>query len=283
MSENDKQNQERRLGTGLRFNNDKLRYDLLNPFATEGLVEVLTSGARVYQDHNWEYGMSWSTVIASMKRHLAAIEKGEDRDISGNLHIDHVQANAHFLSAYYRIFPQGDDRFVKIKPKPKIGLDLDEVLCNWVKGWTKLWKMEVPENWHFDKEISERFAKMKEDGLLDDFYKNLEPLTLAKDLPFEPHVYVTSRPVDSEVTVHWLEKHGFPLKPVITVGINQSKVDVIKEAGVDIFIDDRWENFEELNRHGVCCLLFDAPHNRRYDVGYKRIRDFKDLKDRFVI
>ncbi len=58
-------------GEGLRFNEGKLRYDLVEPFAHEKMVEVLTLGATKYAERNWEKGMKWSIVIASLKRHLA--------------------------------------------------------------------------------------------------------------------------------------------------------------------------------------------------------------------
>ena len=114
---------------GLRDNVGKLRYDLLHPSAIKRLVEVLTFGSTKYAERNWEKGMKWTTVIASLKRHLAAIEQGEDYDKeSGLLHIDHLQCNAHFLSAYYTIYPQGDNR--PMKPKPDIGLDVDGVIAD---------------------------------------------------------------------------------------------------------------------------------------------------------
>ena len=62
-----------------------------------------------------------------------------------------------------------------------------------------------------------------------------------------------------------------------TVEVGHSKVDIIKESGIEIFVDDRFDNFVELNKAGICCYLFDAPHNRRYDVGYKRIKSLKEL------
>ena len=40
---------------------------------------------------------------------------------------------------------------------------------------------------------------------------------------------------------------------------------------------DSFENFVELNNAGICCFLFDAPHNRRYYVGYKRITSLRKL------
>ena len=88
---------------------------------------------------------------------------------------------------------------------------------------------------------------------------------------------MTSRPVETSITIKWLEKHGFPLRPVHTVPPNSSKLEVIKNAGVDIFVDDRFDTFRELNSNGVCCYLFDAPHNRRYNVGAKRLHSLKEL------
>ena len=263
---------------GLRFNEGKLRYDLVHPQAIKGLVEVLTKGAEKYAPRNWELGMSWSKVIASLKRHLAAIEMGEDFDPEdGKLHIDHLQCNAHFLSAYYHIYPQGDDRQHKYLNVPKIGLDIDEVCADFLSSWCDYWKIDVPNTWFFDRNIMDKFKQMEIDGILDEFYLNLKPLINPNEIPFEPHCYVTSRPVKTEISEQWLDNNGFPQRPVYTVEIGQSKVEVIKQSGIEIFVDDRFENFVELNKSGICCYLFDASHNRRYDVGYKRIKSLKDL------
>lgn len=264
---------------GLRYNQGKLRYDLLHPTAQEGIVKVLTKGAEKYAPRNWEKGMPWSDVISSLKRHLAAIEKGEDYDAeSGLLHIDHVQCNAHFLSAYYKIAPHYDDRNHNYLKHKKVGLDIDEVIADWLTDWCNYWGQEVPTSWFFDRDIMEKFNMMKDNGKLDGFYLNLKPLIKPEDIPFEPHCYVTSRPVDTKITEQWLDMHGFPARPVITVPLGSSKVDVIKEAGVEIFVDDRFDNFVELNRAGICTYLFDQPHNRRYDVGHKRIKSLKEIQ-----
>ena len=274
-----KPEKERKKGSGLRYNTGKLRYDLVQPEAHKDMVSVLTMGAEKYEDRNWEEGMNWTTVIASMKRHIAAIEAGEDFDQeSGMLHAAHVQCNAHFLNAYYHIYPQGDDRPKKWKNMPKIGLDIDEVLADWVSAWRKEFKIEdVPTSWFFDRKIKARFEKLKEKGKLDDMYLGLKPLVSPEDIPFEPHCYITSRPVSTRITEKWLDANGFPTKPVHTVGVGESKVDVAKKAGVEIFIDDSYDNFVMLNANGIFCYLYDAPHNHRYDVGHMRIKSFKDI------
>lgn len=269
-------------GTGLRYNEGKVRYDLLPAFAQEQYAKVITEGAVKYADRNWENGMPWSKVIASLKRHIAAIERGEDFDNeTGLYHAAHVMCNAAFLTEYYKIFPQGDDRPHRYLTMPRIGLDIDEVLCDWVSGWQKKFgkhthKKDKPEFWNFSYANSDRFRSMSKDEM-EDFYLNLEPKIQPEDMPFEPHCYITSRGVSSELTKQWLQLHGFATVPVYSIGFNESKVEVAKQSGLEWFVDDNFSNFRELNNAGVCCYLMDAPHNRRYKVGHKRIYSLNDL------
>ena len=270
------------IGNGLRFNQGKLRYDLVHPKAHEDMVDVLTYGATKYYDWNWANGLSWTSVIASLKRHLAAIEAGEDYDIgeggSGKLHIANLACNAHFLNAFYYDFPQGDDRRKKVLKIPKIGLDLDEVCFSFLGSYLKKYKLSTPHFWNFDRNIINNFKQMEKDGELDDFYLNLEPLFDPKTIPFEPHCYITSRPVSTEISEKSLDKHGFPIAPVYTVPHGVSKIDVLLDSGVEIFIDDKFENFKEINNQkGLTCYLYDQPHNKRYDVGHLRIKTLNDL------
>jgi hypothetical protein len=271
-------NDPRPRGEGLRFNKGKARFDLVHPWAHEQMVNVLTKGSIKYAERNWEKGMAWSKVLASLERHLNAIKKGEDFDAeTGELHAAHLACNAHFLTAYYKLYPQGDDRVRNHLEGVKIGLDIDEVLCNWIGDWTEKFDMGTPNSWWFDRDMTERFEKMKLENSLDTFYMNLEPLIESEDIPFEPHCYITSRPVDTAVTEAWLKKNGFPARPVFTCGVGRSKVDIAKEQGLDIFVDDGYHNYLELNNAGICTFLMDAPHNRRYNVGFKRLFNLKDL------
>ena len=122
-------------GAGLRYNAGKRRYDLLPTRAIEALADVMTKGSLKYAPRNWEKGMSWTSVVASLKRHLAAFEKSEDFDPeTGLLHMAHVMCNAAFLVEYYKIAPQYDDRPHDYLKDRKIGLDIDEVLCDWIRA-----------------------------------------------------------------------------------------------------------------------------------------------------
>lgn len=86
---------------GLKYDIGKPMFDLIDPIAQEGLARVLTFGAKKYSAHNWRKGIEYSRLIAAIKRHLNAIERGEliDPD-SGELHIDNIQCNAMFLSNF---------------------------------------------------------------------------------------------------------------------------------------------------------------------------------------
>jgi len=264
-------------GGGLRFNDGKSRVDLLPSFAIEKMAEVLTVGAKKYAERNWEKGMAWSKALASLKRHLSDFEKGMDIDPDdGQLLMAKVMTNAAFLTEYYKIYPQGDDRPKSYLSYPKIGLDIDDVLADFIPTFAKKFNLPEPSAWAWSYNKNECFKKI-EGKKLEEFLLSLPVRTKPEDIPFEPHAYITSRNVPTSVTERWLEMNGFPCAPVYTVGHDQSKIDVAKQSGIEIFVDDRYENFIELNNAGICTYLFDCSHNRRYDVGTRRIKELKDL------
>lgn len=84
---------------GKKYDSGKLRYDLIDPYALEGLAEVLTFGAQKYADNSWQ-GLenAKDRYYAALIRHLEARRKGELVDSeSGLMHSSHVLANAMFL------------------------------------------------------------------------------------------------------------------------------------------------------------------------------------------
>ncbi len=96
---------------GLRYNFDKLRYDLIPPLANREYAKVWTQALGKYPEGNWEKGMPWTEVIASAMRHLEAIRLGEDIDAeSGLLHAAHLQCNAAMLTEYYFTKQDYDNR-----------------------------------------------------------------------------------------------------------------------------------------------------------------------------
>lgn len=97
---------------GIKHDSSKPKMDLLDWDALEGLAKVLTFGANKYAAHNWRGGIDNSRLIASLLRHLAAIQRGEDIDPESGLpHIDHIGCNWMFLSNNFKHRPDLDDRY----------------------------------------------------------------------------------------------------------------------------------------------------------------------------
>jgi len=104
------------LSQTVRYNENKLRYDLLEPNAIEELVRVFTVGAKKYAEHNWlKTGMSYSKMLASAKRHIASFEMGEDFDRETACHhMAHAAWNLLGIVSYMRLMPEElDDRIIK--------------------------------------------------------------------------------------------------------------------------------------------------------------------------
>jgi hypothetical protein len=290
-----------------RYNAGKPRYGLVPTSPIKSIVDVYTEGAHkytVYGDEegnrvlgkdipindvakkrltviesgadNWRKGQGWLECMESVERHITAWKNGEDLD--PDLKTKHL-ANAGWgllaLMEFEKTHPEFDNRNHLYLQRRKIGLDVDEVLADFI-GAMMLRFPEIktrPVYWN-DPLLSKRFSEVANDIY---FWMSIPVKVNPLGLPFEPHCYITSRTVPSEVTMEWLDIYGFPKAPVYTVGHNNSKLDIAKSSGIEIFVDDRFETFVELNKGGVCTYLMDAAHNQRYDVGYKRIKDLKEL------
>jgi hypothetical protein len=112
--------------TGLKYDKDKPRFDLIDAYATEELARVLTFGAKKYKAHNWREGIEFSRLIAAAKRHINAIEKGDDLDEETGLsHAAHAMCCMMFLTWMQRFRPDLDDRYKLPEKRP---LSLNELL-----------------------------------------------------------------------------------------------------------------------------------------------------------
>ena len=98
----------------------KNRLELIPPCFTGGVGQVLTFGAEKYGADNWMRGIFFRRLIGGIKRHVLAIERGEDRDPeSGLLHHYHIGWGAAFLAHYvenFEEFQQFDDRVFSGRP-----------------------------------------------------------------------------------------------------------------------------------------------------------------------
>lgn len=288
-----------------RYNSGKDRYELVPHRPLKNLVQVYTRGAHkysIYEDaegnkikgsdipidevfnyklvddgaDNWRKGMSWRDTIGAVKRHIAAWENNEsiDPDLKTR-HLANAAWGLFTLMEYEFSHPELDDRPKSYLIKKKIGLDIDGVLADFTGHLMNINNTpdHTPKHWN-DPIVRKAFELVKKDP---NFWLGIPPLLTREDIPFEPHCYITARSIDSEVTKEWLHKHGFPTAPVYSVGNGESKVKIAKEAGIDLFIDDSYENFLELNAAGIFTYLYTAPYNVKYEVGGQRIDRLIDL------
>lgn len=263
-----------KLGTeAVKLDDNKLRFDLIPPYATKQLARVFTFGAQKYDDNNWMKGFDWSRLMASFERHYQDFKSGIDiDDDSGLYHLAHCMANGFMLLEHYRLHPNLDDRYKPYLKDVKIVLDIDDVVADFAGAYKEKFG-EVPQRyWDHTYNMPERLDEITKNK---DFYVNLK----VKHRPnFTPHAYVSSRSVPVEWTQEFLEKNGLPCRPVHHVPFNTSKVETLKSIGAEVLVDDKFENFKEAQLNGITAFLMDAEHNQHYDVGYRRLYDL-DIKN----
>jgi hypothetical protein len=96
--------------SGVKYDNDKLRYDLLDPEYTEGIVKVLTLGAKKYAADNWKNVPDpKNRYYAALMRHIQDWRKGEILDEEwGTPHLHHAACCLMFLSFFRDIGEKND-------------------------------------------------------------------------------------------------------------------------------------------------------------------------------
>ena len=103
-------------GGSVRYNEGKLRWDLVPIDALEEVVKVYGYGVGKYGAaqggaRNWERGGSWLRTFASATRHLMCWRLGRDRDDeSGLYHLAHTAWNIQALLTYQVRGIPNDDR-----------------------------------------------------------------------------------------------------------------------------------------------------------------------------
>lgn len=92
-----------KLSEGTKYDEGKIRYDLLPPEGLESVAQVLTFGAAKYEDRNWEKGIKYSRVFGALMRHLWAwwnpFVSSKDPE-TGYSHLAHAGCCLFFLIAF---------------------------------------------------------------------------------------------------------------------------------------------------------------------------------------
>jgi hypothetical protein len=86
---------------GLRYDEGKVRFDLIPPEVLLALARLYSLGATKYASRNWEKGMNYSRVFNPLMRHLLKWQSGIPLDEeSGEPHLAHVLWNVAALLVY---------------------------------------------------------------------------------------------------------------------------------------------------------------------------------------
>lgn len=291
-----------------RYNKGKRRYDLIPTKPLADVADVFTRGAHkytIYSDdagniikgedipfedahkyivledgaENWRNGLPWLDVIASAKRHITDWQEciDIDKDLKTKSLANAIW-NLTVLLEYEQTHPELDNRIKPFLSKKRIGLDIDGVLADFVGHLMTVsgHPGHVPMYWN-DPIVREAFEVIKREPT---FWQDIPTLIDGSSLPFEPHCYITARSIGKDISEQWLNKNGFPKAPVYSIGAGESKVKIALDAGIDIFVDDSYDNFVELNRAGIFTYLYTASYNLKYDVGSQRVNSFADLKEK---
>jgi hypothetical protein len=97
--ESQRENMNRILQAGRKFDGGKLEYGLLPPLALEETVKVLTFGAQKYERDNWQrVPDSKRRYFDALQRHVWAWKQGEQIDQESGLpHLAHAMCCLMFL------------------------------------------------------------------------------------------------------------------------------------------------------------------------------------------
>lgn len=99
------------MSGGLKYDDGKLRMDLLPMDSLRDVAAVYTFGARKYEDENWRKGISWKRIYGAVLRHLSLWFLGQDVDEESQLpHLAHATWGLFTLLNYARTHKELDDR-----------------------------------------------------------------------------------------------------------------------------------------------------------------------------
>lgn len=237
----------------------------------EPIANVFTMGAKKYEPQNWKKGASWSETLGSLLRHYRKWKLGLINDEeSGVNHLAHAIVNAIFLRQFYYLTPWYDDRLKSYTILPKIILDLDDVVADFIGAYKSFYHFDSDvTSWYFSYKTAENLKELEKNK---EFWINL-PVLHRPD--FIPSAYVSSREIPVEWSKEFLEKHNLPCREVYHVGYKESKVSILKELDCQVFIDDKLENVIAAQKAGIASYIMDNDHNKHFNMGYRRVYNLK--------
>lgn len=163
------------------------------------------------------------------------------------------------------------------KPFKKLFIDIDGIIADFEKAFSEKFDLpDSPHDWADHRYVS-RLENLRTDK---EFWLNIKTIINPALISYPIAGYCTARSIPFEWIQEWLNINLFPNAPILQVGFGESKVEKLKEAGCEVFIDDSIQNFVELNSNNILCYLSSRSHNMKYDVGDLRVSNLLELINR---
>ncbi len=208
------------------------RFDLIPAKAMSGIAKIFNEGVtKGYSPEGWK-NCDIKHLLNKLKEKLNDFEDMVDKDEDGLWNIDKVAAYAMMIHDNLATNPHRDNRFDQISTTPRVALDVDDVVADFLGGYELKTGETLNPYWAASYNM---MSNLKELADNEDFWVNLP----VKHRPnFEPTCYISSRSIPVEFTQKFIQKAGLPCAPIFHVPWNESKVDVLKENKIDILVDD---------------------------------------------
>jgi uncharacterized protein len=180
----------------------------------------------------------------------------------------------------------------------KLGVDIDGTIKNTQKAAVQVYNKELGRKVKHedvtDFYLDKAYGLSKKEGarlwrkLEHKIYSLGVPLPNAAevlmDLREKGHevYFVTARPGMRhirDVTVKWLQKHGFPYDGNNLHMGSRNKALVAQNLGIELFFEDAPDHLDKLVEAGVPTVVVDAVYNRDYNPKIPRIHKWEQVYD----
>ncbi|NMB46377.1 MAG: hypothetical protein GX998_08220 [Firmicutes bacterium] len=176
-----------------------------------------------------------------------------------------------------------------------IGFDIDGVLTDEIVEGENIWQREIEAYFPELRLLEPSFSFTTAYGLsldrVDEFMQERAPSIFRQVKPqagcrellgqlhkmgFVIHLITARQTCYEEITRQWLAKHDFGYKDL---WFADDKGKLCQHLGVELFVDDYWENCLDVHNHGTRALLMTAPHNLRYQMkkGIYRVENWQEI------
>lgn len=158
-----------------------------------------------------------------------------------------------------------------------VGFDIDGVLTDEFASGENVWQREIEAYFPGIELLEPDFSFSVAYGLasnsVDEFMEACAARIFSEVKPqkgcrqvvdalategFTVHLVTARDECHADTTKKWLEKHQLRYDGL---WFEENKGALCRELGIEVFVDDHWENCLDIAGQGIASLLMSAPHN----------------------